>query len=315
MCDVIMGEVYIALGNFPMAEMAYEAALCRRTTLFFKSESEYHTEARVNLHRAYIKAVRGESGAVEICIASLPVLQCTKDVAGIVILCRTAGYAELWAGNYEEARKWFYAALSGPAIVAEHNDSYLEALVGMEGVYYLQGNAAEAARVRGQMRDILQKSPDRAIRYAAQVATAMAAYTAVAGDLEEAREQMRGLMGRVTQSRNVTAASVNCLYVTACIELRAHNLPAAAELFSRTIQHCRALAEVRRQAQALGGLGEIANLTQDMAGAKERFEEAKALCDFMGVNPRCLYSHDPYYMLRDMFADWVQFQGGQLAAS
>ncbi|GLB41372.1 hypothetical protein LshimejAT787_0905870 [Lyophyllum shimeji] len=235
-------------------------------------------------------------------------------------LACTAGYAELWAGNYENARRHFETALSRsteePYAEEPYVEGHLAILVAMADVAFRQEKQSESANFLEQAQDCVRRMHDPCV----ETLCPIAAHRAVRGDVDGARETIRVHMEKFTNSKDVDKGrffdtQTHGFFVAGCIELRGNNPAAAADFFSQAVRYCKDVSESRIHAQALGGLGQIAFLKNDTTVAKARFDEAKALCDFMGVRPACLYTHSLYHLLSDMFEGWSLFLDGRLPAA
>ncbi|GLB41361.1 hypothetical protein LshimejAT787_0905760 [Lyophyllum shimeji] len=314
MSDITIGESYYTLGDYLKADAVYQNAIRRRTYVLFKGKLDRYTEAFIKMRWGETKALQGEPGAVDLCLASIKYYH-GAEWADLALQARwTAGYAELWAGNYENARRHFETALSR-STEEPNTEGHLSILVAMADVAFRQEKQSESANFLEQAQDCIRRMPDPNIPYAVEISFLIAVHRAVRGDVDGARETIRVHMERFTNSKDVDTHVMNGFYVAGCIELRGISLCTAADFFSQTVSYCKDLSESRIHAQALGGLGEIAFLKNDTTIAKARFDEAEALCDFMGVRPACLYTHSPYHLLSDMFEGWSLFRDGRLPAA
>ncbi|KAF8065399.1 hypothetical protein FPV67DRAFT_183060 [Lyophyllum atratum] len=291
-CDVDLGGLYYATGDYTRADRIYEEAIQRPPVLrLFKTPLDHIPEITFKLERARILAIRGESGALELALAALAVFR-TKVIFGIERLSKLEaslkaydimGYAELWAGNSQSARKYFETALSDSGESNSHNDHLLRALVGMVDVSYCEDNESESIQRRRRVLKSIDSWKTHDTIAAVRALTVLAAHIAVHGDVHQAREDIGVLTKKYTQSLDIDTRAVISLYVAACIELLCEDLSAAAELLMQTIEYAEALSEVRVHAQALAALGEVAVRWDDMDAATVRFEQAREHCDFMGV--------------------------------
>ncbi|GLB41378.1 hypothetical protein LshimejAT787_0905930 [Lyophyllum shimeji] len=319
MSNITIGESYYRLGDYLKADAVYQNAIHRRTYVLFKGKEDRWIEAWIKMRWGETKALRGEPGAVDLCLASIKYFR--SPGRAVYFLARTAGYAELWAGNYENARRHFETALSRSTEKAGPED-HLEMLVPMADVAFRQEKQSESANFLEQARDRIRRVDHPNDPDAVETSFLIAVHLAVRGDVDGARETIRVHMERFTNSKDVDKNGIRFFYtrthgfyVAGCIELHGNNPATATDFFSQAVSYCKDVSESRIHAQALGGLGEIAFLKNDTTVAKARFDEAKALCGFMGVRPACLYTHNQYHLLSDMFEGWSLFLDSRLPAA
>jgi tetratricopeptide (TPR) repeat protein len=100
-------------------------------------------------------------------------------------------------------------------------------------------------------------------------------------------------------------------YSSAHIELVASEYGRAESLFTVAIEGCDTQGDLRVKAYCIRGLGEVACVHGNFALAGQRFAEARALCNEMGVPPQKLYSFAPFDGLPERFEGWVLFLEGR----
>ncbi|KAF8065205.1 hypothetical protein FPV67DRAFT_174120 [Lyophyllum atratum] len=104
-------------------------------------------------------------------------------------------------------------------------------------------------------------------------------------------DEARGLINRAIAIDSISGhmlGSIRNLCMAADIELYAGEYATARKLYLKVIEDCDVSSQLMSAAQAKRALGEIATLEKDSDGAKQRFAEARSLCETMDIPPENL---------------------------
>ncbi|KAH7918282.1 TPR-like protein, partial [Leucogyrophana mollusca] len=299
---------YSVLGNVSAAEQTLQEALNLRR--------EYHIlgpydEARINLRLGNAMMYKGRLQEALILLTSArEYFDSTGDTSDIAWAAGRQGEAEWYSGNYAAARQHFETRLA-PA--TRTNDTFWRvwSLMQLARAETRDGNYMEARKLLEEAFALASKGSD--VDFTCQVLWEQAALASDLGDFDRARVILTRAFGEMTahgwQSANTIAMTNDC---SARNELFAGDYKKARELLAVVVDSYDETSDIDLQTRSARALGEIALLEGDIAGARNWFTRAKALCDATGRHPDFLYITNEYARLKEEHTGWRLFLEGRL---
>ncbi|KAG6845082.1 hypothetical protein H0H87_000987 [Tephrocybe sp. NHM501043] len=294
--------VYVEQGNFVAAEELFKSTLQNRNPLFMANK---HFKAVINIGLSRVDLYRGRRGSSKLCLKALPVM---KDIgtSSILVMCwYQAGAGEMNDGNLALAKKYFQTARD--AVEEEPSEEFYMSLIGLAEVALRLGDREEAKALRAQALESVQGSPDQTLAYASEVVSILAAYLAMEGNVEQARELIGPAVANAI--KHLSKRAVRCSYLAGC-ELIGGDFDKAEAYFKETIEACISVLQFTFHAVSERALGEIAVTRQDWVVARAHFEATSKLCETMGVSKDGMYREHACYMLGETFNGWKLYQEG-----
>ncbi|KAG6914021.1 hypothetical protein DXG01_002889, partial [Tephrocybe rancida] len=293
--------VYTEQGNYLEAERLFKSALKRCTNKFRPNRT---LEALLKFGLSSVNMARGKSGTSKQSLQALPAIKKMGDPNVLVICWYVAGLAELNDGNLDQAEKYFLEAQA--VVVEEAIESFSTTLIGLAEITDRRGNYTESKALRARALALIQTMPDKTVAYASEGTSILAAYLAMEGNIERARELI--IPAVANTAKNLSGRAVKATYLAGCIELIAGDFDKAAEYFRENIDDCISVSQFAFRARSERALGEIGVVKKDLKAAKAHFEAASELCKFMGVPREGMYREHGCYLLGETFDGWKLYQ-------
>ncbi|KAG6919326.1 hypothetical protein DXG01_006872 [Tephrocybe rancida] len=293
--------VYTEQGNYLEAEKLFKSGL-KRIADKFRPNRDFKALSKFGL--SLVDMLRGKSGTSKQFLQALPVIKKMGDPNVLMMCWYVAGLAELNDGNLDMAEKYVLEAQA--VVVEEAIESFSTTLIGLAEITDRRGNYTESKALRARALALIQTMPDKTVAYASEGTSILAAYLAMEGNIERARELI--IPAVANAAKNLSGCAVTATYLAGCIELIAEDFDKAAEYFRENIEDCISVSEFAFRVRSERALGEIGVVKKDLKAAKAHFEAASELCKFMGVPRDDMYREHACYLLGETFDGWKLYQ-------